>query len=281
MVFLHEIEDMIVFPNAKINIGLRITGKRPDGYHNIETVFYPVKLCDALEFVISDQSHAKDILKVTGLDTGGEQDDNLVIIVLKKIRSKYRFPYLNIHLHKVIPVGAGLGGGSSDAACTGKIINKHFNLNIDNHDLKAMLLEVGSDCPFFVDCVPSLASGRGEIFAPVKNVLSGYYLVLLNPGVGINTGEAYKNSPSAVPASSLSMLIEYPVTEWKKFIFNDFEDFAFRRQPVITDFKDELYKSGALFSLMSGSGSSVYGIFASKPQLPEKIKKFVIWEGIL
>jgi 4-diphosphocytidyl-2-C-methyl-D-erythritol kinase len=272
---------MIVFPNAKINIGLWITGKRTDGYHNIETVFYPVRLCDALEFVISDQSPAKDILKVSGLETGSGQDDNLVIIMLKKIRSRYRFPYLNIHLHKVIPVGAGLGGGSSDAACIGKIINRQFNLNIDNHDLKTMLLEVGSDCPFFVDCVPSLATGRGEIFTPVKNVLSGYHLVLVNPGVRINTGEAYKNSPSSVPASSLSTFIDYPVTEWKKFISNDFEEFAFKKHPVIADFKDELYKSGAVFSLMSGSGSSVYGVFASKPQLPEKIKKFVIWEGII
>src|ERR1035437_10040242 len=231
---------MIVFPNAKINIGLRITGNRSDGYHDIETIFYPVRLTDALEFVVSDQS-----------------------------------------IHKDIPVGAGLGGGSSDAACMLKIINKHFGLNIDNFSLKVLALEVGSDCPFFVDNVPSLASGRGEIFTSVKPVLSGNYLVIVNPGVGINTGEAYKNCRTEVPLTSLRQLIERPVIEWKGLIVNDFEDFAFMKHPIIHNIKEELYKSNAIFSLMSGSGSSVYGIFSEKPKLTEKLKENVIWEGVM
>jgi 4-diphosphocytidyl-2-C-methyl-D-erythritol kinase len=272
---------MVVFPNAKINIGLRITGRRPDGYHDIETIFYPVRLSDALEFVVPDQTIIKDILKVTGIDTGRIPDDNLVIKTHLKLRGKSSFPYLKIHLHKVIPVGAGLGGGSSDAACLLKVINRHFRLNIDNSDLKALSLELGSDCPFFVDCIPSLASGRGEILTPVKPVLSGYYLVIINPGVGINTVEAYQNCRPGVPSTSLIELVERPVIEWKGLIVNDFEDFAFKKHPLIGDIKEELYRSSALFSLMSGSGSSVYGIFSEKPKLPMELTEYVIWEGVI
>jgi 4-diphosphocytidyl-2-C-methyl-D-erythritol kinase len=144
-----------------------------------------------------------------------------------------------------------------------------------------MALELGSDCPFFIDCVPSLASGRGEIFTPVKAVLSGYYLVILNPGVGINTGEAYQNCRPGIPSTNLLQLIELPVVEWKGQIINDFEDFAIKKYPVIGNIKKELYDCNALFSLMSGSGSSVYGIFSDKPNLPDKLRDFVIWEGIM
>jgi 4-diphosphocytidyl-2-C-methyl-D-erythritol kinase len=272
---------MIVFPKAKINIGLRITGKRSDGYHDIETIFYPVMLCDALEFVVDERKNAKDSLTVTGIQTGSEPDDNLVTKSLQKLREMKLFPSLKIHLHKAIPVGAGLGGGSSDAACFLKAVNKHFRLDIDNQHLKSISLELGSDCPFFIDGIPSFASGRGEIFTPVKPILSGYYLVLINPGLGINTREAYKNCHPAVPSTSLLQLIDHPVTGWKGMIINDFEDFAFRRHPVIGEIKKALYKSNAVFSLMSGSGSSVYGIFSEKPELPWKLKKLVIWESNL
>ncbi|MGC1391615.1 MAG: 4-(cytidine 5'-diphospho)-2-C-methyl-D-erythritol kinase [Bacteroidales bacterium] len=272
---------MVVFPNAKINLGLLIKGKRRDGYHDIETIFYPVGLCDALEFIVAGQKLIKDTLKVTGIVTESEPDDNLVIKALIKLRENDSFPFLKIHLHKVIPAGAGLGGGSSDAAFLLKVINKHFELNIENDKLKALALELGSDCPFFVDGIPSLAEGRGEIFTPVKPVLSGYYMVLLNPGVGINTGEAYQNCSPKIPSISLKELIYRPVIEWKGLIVNDFEDFAFNKHPVIGYIKEELYRCNALFSLMSGSGSSVYGIFSEKPKLPEKLIEFVIWEGIL
>ncbi len=270
---------MIVFPNAKINIGLRITGKRPDGYHNIETVFYPVSLCDALEFVVPDRPIEKDQLEVTGIDTGCEPDKNLVIKTLLRLREKNAFPFLKVHLHKVIPVGAGLAGGSSDAACLLKIVNRHFGLNIDTPVLRVMASDLGSDCAFFVDCVPSFASGRGEILTPVKTVLTGYYIVILNPGIGINTGEAYQNCQPAVPSTSLIKLIDLPVNEWKGIIINDFENFAFKKHPVLRDLKEQLYNSDALFSLMSGSGSSVYGIFSEKPDFPPKLKKYLIWEG--
>ena len=270
---------MIVFPISKINIGLRITGKRPDGFHNIETIFYPIHLCDALEFVISDQSSNKDLLAVTGIETGGKPDDNLVMKCIIRLREKKSFPFLRIHLHKAIPVGAGLGGGSSDAACLLKSVNRHFEVNINNINLKSLALEIGSDCSFFVDGIPSFASGRGEILTAVSPVLAGHHLVLVNPGAGIDTAEAYKNCKPEMPSESLKELFGLPLRSWKKVILNDFETFAFRKQPLIGELKDELYKAGALFSLMSGSGSSVYGIFSEKPDLSPKLKKYVIWEG--
>jgi 4-diphosphocytidyl-2-C-methyl-D-erythritol kinase len=272
---------MIVFPIAKINIGLRITGRRPDGYHDIETLFYPVGLCDALEFVVSDKQISKDIFSSTGIDITSKSSDNLVIKTILRLREIKPFPFLKIHLHKAIPVGAGLGGGSSDAACLLKVVNKHFGLGMDNRKLIAISLLLGSDCPFFIDGVPSLASGRGEVLTPVKPLLAGYYLVLINPGVGISSGEAYQNCSPGIPFPSLEQLLERPLIEWKGHILNDFEDFAFKKYPIIGDIKEDLYRSGAIFSLMSGSGSSVYGIFSEKPELPEKLKEYVIWEGYM
>jgi 4-diphosphocytidyl-2-C-methyl-D-erythritol kinase len=270
---------MIVFPTAKINLGLCITAKRNDGYHDIETIFYPVGLCDALEFVSSDNTVTKDLLITTGINTCSDPEDNLVIKTLRKLREKYTFPPLRIHLHKVIPPGAGLGGGSSDSATLLKAVNRLFELNISEQELKNISLELGSDCPFFIEGVPAFASGRGEILKPVTHFLSGLYLALLNPGVGINTREAYQNCRPDQPSESLILAITHPISEWKQKIFNDFEDFAFKKHPIIGEIKKELYNTGALFSLMSGSGSSVYGIFRRKPGLPEKLKEFVIFEG--
>jgi 4-diphosphocytidyl-2-C-methyl-D-erythritol kinase len=272
---------MIFFPGAKINIGLRITGKRPDGYHDIETIFYPVGLSDALEYVVSDHSVNNDILRTSGIDTGSEPGKNLVMKTVIRLREEKSFPFLKVHLHKAIPVGAGLGGGSSDAACMLKVLNRHFKLNMDNQQLKSLALELGSDCPFFIDCTPCYATGRGEIMTPVRPVLEGYYLVIINPGINISTSEAYQHCKAEVPSESLVHLFELPVTEWKGAIINDFEDFAFRKHPVLEDLKNELYKLSAIFSMMSGSGSSVYGIFKDKPALSLKLREFVIWEGIL
>jgi len=272
---------MIFFPNAKINLGLRITGKRPDGYHDIETIFYPVGLSDALEFVEAGTSLNSDILEVTGIATGSRTEDNLVFKAVQKLRKNYTFPLLKIHLHKAIPAGAGLGGGSSDAACILKVINQHYNLSIDRKVIKEYALDLGSDCPFFIDCIPSIATGRGQIMTPVSPVLSDHYLIILNPGIGISTAEAYANCHPEIPSISLSQSILYPVNEWKEIILNDFESYAFEKHPVIGELKEEMYRADALFSLMSGSGSSVFGVFSKKPVLPQKLSEFVIWEGML
>jgi 4-diphosphocytidyl-2-C-methyl-D-erythritol kinase len=272
---------MIVFPKAKINIGLRITEKRSDGYHNIETIFYQVGLSDALEFVISDSSVKKDLLTVTGLDTGSAPDDNLLVKTVRKLREKHSFPYLKIHLHKVIPIGAGLGGGSSDASRLLKSVIRYFGLSIDEKSQGEIALELGSDCPFFIVESPSFATGRGEILKPINSVLTGYYLILLNPQVRIDTKEAYQNCHPSKPEISLEQLIDLPISKWKDLVFNDFEGFAFTKHPIIGELKKGLYYSGAIFSLMTGSGSSVYGIFSGKPKLTEKLKSYVIWEGVL
>lgn len=272
---------MIVFPIAKINLGLRIVSKRPDGYHNIETIFFPVNLHDALEFVVSDTNFDSDILVTSGIDTGSHGNDNLVIKAAVKLRQSHQFPYLKIHLHKAIPAGAGLGGGSSDAAFFLKAVNKFLNLGIAESELKSIALELGSDCPFFIDHKPVYAVGRGEILKPVSLSLDGYYLVLLNPRLHVSTKEAYGNCVPRMPETRLENLINRPVEDWKNFIYNDFEEFAFTKFPLIGDLKNELYDSGALFSLMSGSGSSVFGIFREKPQLSDKITEFVIWEARL
>jgi 4-diphosphocytidyl-2-C-methyl-D-erythritol kinase len=270
---------MIHFPTAKLNIGLRITAKRNDGYHDIETVFYPVGLCDALEYVISDRLGNRDYLVTTGLETGSTAEDNLVIKTLRKLRELHDFPFLKIHLHKAIPAGAGLGGGSSDAAFVLKEINKDFKLEISNQELKDLALDLGSDCPFFLEGVPSYATGRGDVLQPVAPLPGGLHLVLLHPGVGINTREAYGNCKPEKPPESLAVLIARPINQWKGLILNDFEDFAFQKHPIIGEIKEELYATGALFSLMSGSGSSVYGIFLEKPVLSEKLREYVIFEG--
>jgi 4-diphosphocytidyl-2-C-methyl-D-erythritol kinase len=272
---------MIVFPTAKINLGLRITGKRNDGYHDIETIFYPVGPYDALEFVTSDKPGNKDILITTGINTGCDPEENLVIKALRKLREKHSFPHLKVHLHKVIPVGAGLGGGSSDSSCLLKAINRRFALNISEQELKDISLELGSDCPFFIKGVPAFATGRGELLRPVDHVLSGFYIVLLNPGLSISTREAYQNCTPGRPSESLIVLITHPITEWRQTILNDFEDFVFKKHSLIGKIKEELYNSGALFCLMSGSGSSVYGIYHEKPELPEKLRNYVIFEGLI
>ena len=273
---------MIVFPRAKINLGLRITGKRTDGYHNIETIFYPVGLCDALEFVVEPEQNKRDNLTVTGIPLEVNPEENIVMKAVSKLRGKYLFPILKIHLHKAIPHGAGLGGGSSDAACMLKSLNRHFGLAASEKEIKSMALDIGSDCPFFLDGDPSFASGRGEILEAINPVLSGFYLLLLNPGVGINTREAYQNCRPEAPAGTLLSISSLDIKDWKEHIFNDFEEYAIKKHPEIGQIKENLYKHGALYSSMSGSGSSVYGIFSGKPgKMAGHLRDMVIWEGVM
>jgi 4-diphosphocytidyl-2-C-methyl-D-erythritol kinase len=268
------------FHKPNNNLGLRVTGKRPDGYHDIETIFYPVGLSDALEFILSPDK-PEDELVVTGLEIKTRPENNLVIKAVKIFRSWHSIPPLKIHLHKAIPSGGGLGGGSSDAACMVKSLNKCLHLNLDLGELKKIALETGSDCPFFIDPVPSAATGRGEILKPVTAMLEGFHIILLNPGISISTRDAYYNTQISTTGKSLEEMIMLPPSKWKKLIVNDFEDYAFKLYPAIADLKKLLYRTGAVYSSMSGSGSTVYGIFSDRPDIPEKIRKFVIYEGIL
>lgn len=272
---------MILFPPAKINLGLRITEKRTDGFHDIETIFTTIGLTDILEYVILPSPVYSDKITVTGLDPGGDPAQNLVLKALNAIRTIIPVPYLGIHLHKIIPAGAGLGGGSSDAACLLKSLNKYFKAGLGEPELRNIALSLGSDCPFFIDGNPVFATGRGEIMNHVEISIQGYYLVLLNPGLGVSTKEAYQSCKPAKPENSLFNLVSLPLEDWKGNILNDFEDFAFEKHPVIKELKEGLYNTGAIFSLMSGSGSSVYGIFRDKPVLPESIRRFLIYEGVI
>lgn len=272
---------MVIFPKAKINIGLRITGKRSDGFHNLETIFYPVCLCDAIEFVVADSSLKEDSLNVTGALTDRNQSNNLVIKALIKIREFRKIPFLRIHLHKAIPAGSGLGGGSSDASAFLKTLNRYFNLEIKDEKLKEMSMELGSDCPFFIEGNPSFARGRGEILTSVNLLTEGLILLLVNPGISINTKEAYGNCTPKKPDSNLRELYDLDISEWKDLIINDFEESIFKRHPQIAEIKKSLYDIGAVYSSMSGSGSTVYGIFRSKPEIPESLRGKVIYSDIL
>jgi 4-diphosphocytidyl-2-C-methyl-D-erythritol kinase len=272
---------MITFPRAKINIGLRVTGKRHDGFHDIETIFYPINLFDALEFVVPSDNLMEDQLVVTGINIGLKPENNLVIRAVRKMRESYAIPFLKIHLHKSIPVAAGLGGGSSDAANIIRTINKCFSLSISETELKSIALEVGSDCPFFIDPFPSYAIGRGEILKPLSCFLDGFQAVLVNPGIHISTRDVYNNCIPGKPKKSLELLVTRHPSEWKGSVINEFEDYVFKLHPGIEEIKRSFYDIGALYSSMSGSGSTVYGIFDRKPVIPEKFSEFVIYDGKL
>jgi 4-diphosphocytidyl-2-C-methyl-D-erythritol kinase len=272
---------MVIFPKAKINIGLRITEKRSDGFHNLQTIFYPVCLCDALEIVVPGESLQNDLLQVTGVLSENDPSNNLVIKAVRRMREFSRIPFLKMHLHKVIPVGAGLGGGSSDAACIIKLLNKAFNLEISDEKLREISLELGSDCPFFIVGNPSFAEGRGELLTPVKPLPEGLHIIMVNPGIFINTKEAYWNCKPAQPETNLIELYNLDISEWKGVIKNDFEEPVFRQYPLLADLKNDLYEMGAIFSSMSGSGSTVYGIFKTKPVIPDSLRKHVIYSGDL
>lgn len=281
MVFLQKQTNMVIFPRAKINIGLRITEKRSDGFHNLQTIFYPVCVGDALEFVTPSVPLREDEIEITGLLPDSRKEDNLVIKALNRFRERASIPFLRIHLHKGIPAGAGLGGGSSDAACFIKSLNRYFGLNLNNEELKDIALTLGSDCPFFIDSVPAYAEGRGEILTPLKPLKTGYHLIMANPGINVNTKDAYRECRPGRSESNLVDIYSSGISHWKDFIVNDFEKTVFARYPLIASIKEELYGMGALFSLMSGSGSTVYGIFEEAPQVPEALKKYIIYSGDL
>jgi len=238
---------VITFPKAKINLGLRIAGKRQDGFHDIETIFYPVSLSDALEFVEPAQSLNEDELVITGINISGPPDQNLVLRAVRKLRQDYIFPYFRIHLHKGIPSGSGLGGGSSDAAIMLKAINKCYGLSIGGGKIKKYALELGSDCPFFLNPVPSFATGRGEVLKPLEPLLSGYHLLLIDPGVSISTRDAYLNCRISGPGSGLAKVFEDKPSVWREYMFNDFEDYVFTLYPRIREMRDLLYQAGAVF----------------------------------
>ncbi len=254
---------MITFPPCKINIGLWVTHRRTDGYHDIETIMIPAPWNDVLE--ILPATDYKTTLKVTGLLIEEETEKNLCYKAWELLHTKHHIPHVQMHLHKCIPFGAGLGGGSADAAYTLKALNTLFNLQLDNTILKNYAVQLGMDCAFFIDEKPALATGRGDILKETDIDLRDYYIMIVKPDCHINTALAYKNIIPRKRAYALAHLIKKDIAEWKNTIDNDFEKYAFSVCTEIEDIKNKLYAQGALYASMSGSGSAVFGIFKNTP----------------
>lgn len=268
---------MISFPNAKINLGLHITGKRKDGYHDIETCMVPIPLTEALEMII-DKKHAWNS---TGIPIPGDPKENLILKAEKLLKKDFPgLPGLSIHLHKNIPMGAGLGGGSADGAFALKLMNNLFDLHLDNYFLEEYAAQLGSDCPFFIENTPKIARGRGEILEPVSLSLSGVHLVLINPGIHVGTKEAYAGVTPAAPKVKLEEVLA-DRSRWKAELVNDFEPSVFSSFPEIREIKDKMYESGAFYAAMSGSGSSVFGLFEEKPSGLSWKGEYFVFEGEL
>lgn len=259
---------MITFPNAKINLGLRITSKRSDGYHNLETVFYPVPVCDALEIVPA--LDGEEQFTLSGITLDGNPNDNLVVKAYHLLKNDFNLPPVNIYLRKNIPFGAGLGGGSSDGAFMLKLLDEYASLNLSSEELEIYAAKLGADCPFFIKNKPVFAEGTGNEFSAIDLSLQGYFLVLVKPDIFVSTKEAFSGIVPAEPATSLKEIIRMPIEEWKNYMFNDFEKNIFLHHPEIEQIKSELYNLGALYASMSGSGSSVFGIFDSRPDWKPK-----------
>lgn len=259
---------MVLFPNSKINLGLRVTGKRADGYHDLETIFYPVPLRDALEAttcpIVKDTTSPFDLV-ITGADIPGDANSNLCRKAWNLLKQDFpSLPPVRMHLHKAIPTGAGLGGGSSDGAFTIRILNDELKLNLSTEKMLDYALKLGSDCPFFILNKPCFATGRGEIMEDVNVNLENYYFVIVHPAIHVSTAEAFGALDVAEKthsAESLKEIIKLPVPDWKNKLINEFEEPVFAKHPEIRAIKQQLYDEGAEYASMTGTGSSVYGIF--------------------
>ena len=257
---------MVRFPNCKINLGLNIIRKRADGFHDIETVFYPLPFTDVLEVIRQPQPAATALtFTASGLPVAGPQESNLCIKAYHLLQKDFpQLPQIAMHLHKVIPMGAGLGGGSADGAYTLQLLNDLFQLGIDEPQLIDYALQLGSDCPFFVWNRPCFATSRGEKMQEVELDLSGYKILIVNPGIHVPTGWAFGQLLPQKPATSLLEIIQQPVASWKKDMINDFEAPVFTAYPEIAAIKQQLYDCGASFAAMTGTGSTVFGLFENE-----------------
>jgi 4-diphosphocytidyl-2-C-methyl-D-erythritol kinase len=258
---------MVIFPNAKINIGLSVIRKRDDGFHDIESIFYPVGLCEALEYLPADDKTTGNNDNITYSGRFPVEGKDICIKLVELLRESFSFPVLRLHLHKNIPAGAGLGGGSSDAAFLLKSLNSRFGFGLNPGQLEDVAARVGSDCPFFIWNKPCLVTGRGDRMEEIQLNLEGFFLVLICPLINVSTSEAYREVRPIQAASGLDKLVSRNVGMWKNLIINQFEDPVFKRYPRIKKIKEELYRMGAVYASMTGSGSAVYGLFRSEPEL--------------
>ncbi|MDX5345980.1 MAG: 4-(cytidine 5'-diphospho)-2-C-methyl-D-erythritol kinase [Hymenobacteraceae bacterium] len=269
---------MIVFPNAKINIGLNVVAKRADGFHELASCFYPVQWTDGLEILPSE----KTVMDITGIPVPGEVETNLCLKAYELLKKDFELPPGQMHLHKVIPRGAGLGGGSADAAFALKALNQLFELNLSEEQLEAYARQLGSDCAFFIQNKPVFAKERGDVFESLELNLKGYAVVLVYPNLHITTAEAYRHVKPKAPEQDLRHLLQQPINTWKHSVKNDFEEALFPDHPVLPELKEQLYQQGAIYAAMSGSGSTIFGIF--EKNVPETLsfpEEYLIWKGRL
>ncbi|MCQ2059103.1 MAG: 4-(cytidine 5'-diphospho)-2-C-methyl-D-erythritol kinase [Bacteroidaceae bacterium] len=251
---------MIQYPVAKINLGLNITEKRADGYHNLETVFYPINIQDSLSISVHKETH----LFITGNAIDCNEQDNIVVKAYNLMAQDFELPPLAIRLHKQIPSGAGMGGGSSDAAAMINLLNRRFGLRLTSVARQRYASALGADCAFFIESKPAFATGIGNILQPVSFSLAGFTIVIIKPAVSINTAQAYSHITPHKSEYSPLQIVQRPLYEWKDKLVNDFEEFAFEQYPILADIKQRLYDAGAVYASMTGSGSAIYGIFNKK-----------------
>ncbi|HRW99786.1 MAG TPA: 4-(cytidine 5'-diphospho)-2-C-methyl-D-erythritol kinase [Cyclobacteriaceae bacterium] len=269
---------MVCFPHCKINLGLRVISKREDGYHNVDTCFYPVPWTDVLEILPAKTNSFTN----SGIPIPGKPEQNLCLRAYYLLAEDFDLAPVSIHLHKIVPMGAGLGGGSSDAAFTLKLLNDIFELGLSIDQLKNYAAQLGSDCSFFVGDNPMLGSGRGEILDPINISLKGKDVVIVKPDVHISTAEAYKGIAPAMPSNNVKNIVENtPVEGWREVLVNDFEASVFRQHLIIAEIKQRFYDEGAIYASMSGSGASVFGIFDEPKDLSQKFGNMTYWSGAL
>jgi 4-diphosphocytidyl-2-C-methyl-D-erythritol kinase len=268
---------MVSFPPCKINLGLQVIDKRPDGYHNIETCFYPVPWTDIVEIIPSTSFSFTS----SGREIPGDPDKNLCVKAYQLLKKDFSLPSVMIHLHKVIPTGAGLGGGSSDASFTLRLLNEKFDLKLSIRQLETYASQLGSDCAFFIHDTPKLGTGRGEKLENVSVSLKGKFVVIINPDIHVSTVEAYGGVQLRKHSLPVKDILETKsVGEWKFYLENDFEESVFRKYSAIESVKNDLYKLGATYACMSGSGSAVFGIFEKQIDVPKQYKS-IAWSGML
>jgi len=267
---------MIVYPNAKINLGLNVVERRADGFHNIETIFFPIALKDALEIVVAPDR--KFSFTTSGLSIPGNPENNLCVKAWKLLSEEYHLPPVKIHLHKVIPMGSGLGGGSSDGAFTIRLLDSLFSLNLPSETMKARAAQLGSDCPFFIGNTPVYAYGKGDEFVSVDLRFPDLKVMVAVPGIHVNTAAAYGMIRPEKPARNVMDLVSKPLHEWKDLLKNDFEKPVFREYPRINEIKTTFYEKGAVYASMSGSGAAVFGFFPSVVPTEASLRDCFIWK---
>ena len=269
---------MVVFPPCKINLGLQVVSKRPDGFHDLITCFYPVPWYDILEIIPAENFSFSS----SGIPIPGTKENNLCIKAYELLKKDWSLPCASIHLHKIIPMGAGLGGGSSDAAWTLTTLNKIFNVGLSADQLFVYASKLGSDCPFFIQDRPKIGMGKGDVLTDISIDLHEKFIILIKPPIHVSTAEAYADVVPGKQAIDLKNVLEkFPVQEWKTFLRNDFEPVVFRKYPEIAGLKESLYDQGALFASMSGSGSAVFGIFSEEKHFKKNFAGMSYWSGWL